>query len=176
MTDGENLTQFLMTCPRTAAHEETELLTVLKIPFRVRTPSTFSSEQVAQLQTLAAARKDWKFAEFVDWLTRTDSRGVLRGWYHVVNRGIERRAIFRGASVRCDSEGVPRSNQSSALSRSLGVKRPKLRHDFLALALRTFDIFLLVLGDCHCDREILVAVLTEIFVEGHTRGSFPYDQ
>jgi hypothetical protein len=27
-----------MTCPRTAAHEETELLTVLKIPFRVRTP------------------------------------------------------------------------------------------------------------------------------------------
>ena len=29
---------FLMTCPRTAAHEETELLTVLKIPFRVRTP------------------------------------------------------------------------------------------------------------------------------------------
>jgi hypothetical protein len=28
---------FLMTCPRTAAHEETELLTVLKIPFRVRT-------------------------------------------------------------------------------------------------------------------------------------------
>jgi hypothetical protein len=33
-----------------------------------------------------------------------------------------------------------------------------------------------VLGDCHCDREILVAVLTEIFVEGHTRRSFPYDQ
>jgi len=30
---------FLMTCPRTATHEETELLTVLKIPFRVRTPS-----------------------------------------------------------------------------------------------------------------------------------------
>jgi hypothetical protein len=29
---------FLMTCPGTAAHEETELLTVLKIPFRVRTP------------------------------------------------------------------------------------------------------------------------------------------
>ena len=29
---------FLMTCPRTATHEETELLTVLKIPFRVRTP------------------------------------------------------------------------------------------------------------------------------------------
>jgi hypothetical protein len=29
---------FLMTCPRTAAHEETELLTVPKIPFRVRTP------------------------------------------------------------------------------------------------------------------------------------------
>jgi len=25
-----------MTCPRTAAHEETELLTVLKIPFRRR--------------------------------------------------------------------------------------------------------------------------------------------
>ncbi len=95
---------------------------------------------------------------------------------NVVNRGIERRAIFRDASVRRDSEGVPRSNQSSALSRSLGVKRPKLRHDFLALALRTFDIFLLVLGDCHCDREILVAVLTEIFVEGHRRRSFPYDQ
>src|SRR5260221_9749302 len=88
---------------------------------------------------------------------------------NVVNRGIERRAILRDASVRRDSEGVPRSNQSSALSRSLGVKRPKLRHDFLALALRTFDIFLLVLGDCHCDREILVAVLTEIFVEGHTK-------
>jgi hypothetical protein len=30
----------LMTCPRTAAHEETELLTVLKIPFRVRTPTS----------------------------------------------------------------------------------------------------------------------------------------
>ena len=29
---------FLMTCPRTAAHEETELRTVLKIPFRVRIP------------------------------------------------------------------------------------------------------------------------------------------
>jgi len=29
---------FLMTCPRTAVHGETELLTVLKIPFRVRTP------------------------------------------------------------------------------------------------------------------------------------------
>ena len=29
---------FLMTCIRTAAHEETELLTVVKIPFRVRTP------------------------------------------------------------------------------------------------------------------------------------------
>jgi hypothetical protein len=27
-----------MTCPRTAAHEETELLIVLRIPFRVRTP------------------------------------------------------------------------------------------------------------------------------------------
>jgi hypothetical protein len=30
---------FLMTCLRTAAHEETELLTVFKIPFRVRTPN-----------------------------------------------------------------------------------------------------------------------------------------
>ena len=29
---------FLMTCPRTAAHEETELLTVLKIPFHGRIP------------------------------------------------------------------------------------------------------------------------------------------
>jgi hypothetical protein len=29
-----------------------------------------------------------------------------------------------------------------------------------------------VLGDCHCDREILVAVLTEIFVEGHISGPF----
>jgi hypothetical protein len=28
---------FLMTCSRTAAHEETELLSVLRIPFRVRT-------------------------------------------------------------------------------------------------------------------------------------------
>jgi hypothetical protein len=28
-----------MTCPRTAAHEETELLTVLKIRFRVRIPT-----------------------------------------------------------------------------------------------------------------------------------------
>jgi hypothetical protein len=82
----------------------------------------------------------------------------------------------RVVSARCDSEGSPRSNQSSALSGSLGVKRPKLRHDFRALALRTFDLFLLVLGDCHCDREILVAVLTEIFVEGHIRGAFPYDQ
>jgi hypothetical protein len=27
-----------MTCPRTAAHEETELLSVLKIPFRELTP------------------------------------------------------------------------------------------------------------------------------------------
>jgi hypothetical protein len=78
----------------------------------------------------------------------------------------------RVVSARCDSEGSLRSNQSSALSRSLGVKRPKLRHDFRALALRTFDLFLLVLGDCHCDRKILVAVLTEIFVEGHIRGPF----
>ena len=30
---------FLMTCPRTAAHEETEFLTVLYFPFRVVTPS-----------------------------------------------------------------------------------------------------------------------------------------
>ena len=29
---------FLMTCPRTATHEETELLTVLYIPFREATP------------------------------------------------------------------------------------------------------------------------------------------
>jgi len=29
---------FLVTCLRTAVHGETELLTVLKIPFRVRTP------------------------------------------------------------------------------------------------------------------------------------------
>jgi hypothetical protein len=34
---------FLRTCPRAAAHEETELLTVLKIPFRVRTPFTADS-------------------------------------------------------------------------------------------------------------------------------------
>jgi len=29
-----------MTCIRTPIHEETELLTVLKFPFRVRTPDT----------------------------------------------------------------------------------------------------------------------------------------
>jgi hypothetical protein len=37
---------FLMTCHRTAAHEETELLTVLKIPFRGADP-------------LSAQKKHW---------------------------------------------------------------------------------------------------------------------
>jgi hypothetical protein len=40
----------------------------------LRTVSTFrprfSSEEVAQLQALAAARKVWQFAEFVDRITK----------------------------------------------------------------------------------------------------------
>jgi hypothetical protein len=46
---------FLMTCPRTAALEETGLLTVLKIPFRVRTPKS--------LAAFLAVRRDALYGE-----------------------------------------------------------------------------------------------------------------
>ena len=46
-----------------------------RIPTEARALGTvvsprFSSEEVAQLQALAAARKDLQFAEFVDWITK----------------------------------------------------------------------------------------------------------
>src|SRR5260370_22236168 len=42
----------VMTCPRTAAAEETELLTVLKIPFRVVTPSLHESPPAGSARLL----------------------------------------------------------------------------------------------------------------------------
>jgi hypothetical protein len=51
---------FLVTCLCTAAHEETELLTVLKIPFRVRTPysqpSRFHNHQRQHFGSRPASR------------------------------------------------------------------------------------------------------------------------
>jgi hypothetical protein len=61
--------------------------------------------------------------------------------------------------------------KSSALSRGLRVKRPELRGDVGSLAFRTFDLLFLVLRNAHSNGEILSALFTKIFVEGHT-GSF----
>jgi hypothetical protein len=49
-----------------------------------------------------------------------------------------------------------------------------LRGDSRALATWTLDAFFVVLANGHRDGESLVALLAEIFVEGH-RGSFLYD-
>jgi hypothetical protein len=43
-----------MTWPRTATHEETELLTVLYFPFRARTPMEFNFETGSLLLLIAA--------------------------------------------------------------------------------------------------------------------------
>jgi hypothetical protein len=46
---------FLVTCLRTAAHGETELLTVLKIPFRVRTPSRSGVDCCGEVASMVKA-------------------------------------------------------------------------------------------------------------------------
>jgi hypothetical protein len=47
-----------------------------------------------------------------------------------------------------------------------------LRGNFGALAIRTLDAFFVVFADGHGDGESLVALLAEIFVEGHRGGPF----
>jgi hypothetical protein len=43
----------------------------------------------------------------------------------------------------------------------------ELRGDLRALAIRTMDAFFVVFANSHCDGKTLVALLAEIFVEGH---------
>jgi len=52
-----------MTCPRTAAHEETELLSVLKIPFRQTTPY-WALVGFTGLRTAELERLDWAEVHF----------------------------------------------------------------------------------------------------------------
>ena len=83
---------FLMTCLRTAAHEETEFLTVLKIPFRVRTP--FSSKIMAQ-----------HIFSFESELQKVE----IQGQNFEKPSGIQRTLSTKSYSPASRREGVPRS-------------------------------------------------------------------
>jgi hypothetical protein len=60
-----------------------------------------------------------------------------------------------------------RRDVNSAFSRSFCVKGLELGYDLRPFTVRTSDLLLLVLGNTQGDGKMLVALLAEIFVEGH---------